>query len=49
MIHYNKLVRDRIPEQIAAKGQTADYTHIQKEVMPKLLREKLQEEVSEYL
>lgn len=46
---YNKLVRDRIPEIIEASGRKFD-THIAtKEEYTKLLEEKLQEEVKEYL
>ncbi len=45
---YNKLIRDRIPEIIAARGQTA-ITHIanNKEYWEKLL-EKFSEEVKEF-
>ncbi len=46
---YDKLVRDRIPEIIAAKGQQcATHTADTQEYEAKL-REKLQEEVAEYL
>ncbi len=46
---YNKLVRDLIPQIIEKSGKKFD-THIaDKEEYEKLLEEKLQEEVNEYL
>ena len=46
---YNKLVRDLIPQIIEKDGKKFD-THIaEKEEYVKLLEEKLQEEVNEYL
>lgn len=46
---YNKLVRDLIPQIIEQSGKKFD-THIAgKEEYEKLLEEKLQEEVNEYL
>lgn len=45
---YNKLVRDRIPEIIAA-GKTCTYETLSDERYIELLSKKLLEEVSEYL
>ena len=49
MIHYDKLVRDRIPAIIKAAGKTAVTDRILPENMQAVLDRKLQEEVKEYL
>lgn len=46
---YNKLVRDKIPEIIKANGQECDISIVAGEEKYKLLEEKLQEEVNEFL
>ena len=49
MIHYDKLVRDKIPAIIEAAGKTAVTDKILPENMQAALDRKLQEEVKEYL
>ena len=49
MTKYDKLVRDLIPEIIAAKGGTAKVRLASAQEYEVKLREKLQEEVNEYL
>jgi predicted house-cleaning noncanonical NTP pyrophosphatase (MazG superfamily) len=49
MTIYNKLVRDLIPEIVAAKGGEAKIHIAEQEEYEKKLREKLQEEVLEFL
>ncbi|MEG0005539.1 MAG: nucleoside triphosphate pyrophosphohydrolase [Peptostreptococcaceae bacterium] len=49
MKKYNKLVRDKIPEIIEADGKTCTYEIVTGEEKYKLLEEKLQEEVNEFL
>jgi predicted house-cleaning noncanonical NTP pyrophosphatase (MazG superfamily) len=46
---YDKLVRDRIPEIIEATGRTCVLRTLSTEEFPDRLREKLTEEVDEYL
>ena len=46
---YNKLIRDRIPEIIAATGKTAQIRVLSDEGYVAALERKLTEEVSEYL
>ena len=46
---YNKLVRDLIPQVIADSGSKFSAHWASKEELPKLLEEKLLEEVKEYL
>ena len=46
---YNKLIRDRIPEIIAANGKTAQIRVLSDEEYASVLERKLTEEVSEYL
>ena len=46
---YNKLIRDRIPEIIAADGQTAATRTLTDAEYADALEKKLQEEVAEYL
>ena len=45
---YNKLVRDKIPEIIAANGQDAEYRILSDEEYRHYLEAKLDEEVGEY-
>ena len=45
---YNKLVRDRIPEIIAARGKTAHTRILGGEEYARMLEAKLDEEVGEY-
>ncbi|MEF9934738.1 MAG: nucleoside triphosphate pyrophosphohydrolase [Clostridium sp.] len=49
MKKYNKLVRDKIPEIIEADGKTCKYEIVTGEEKYKLLEEKIQEEVNEFL
>ncbi len=49
MKHYNKLVRDRIPEIIAGCGNRAVYTILQDAEYISALEKKLSEETAEYL
>lgn len=46
MIQYDKLVRDLIPEIIAASGKTADIEIVNNEVAFNYLVKKLDEEVT---
>lgn len=46
---YNKLVRDLIPQIIADSGSKFSTHWASKEELPKLLEEKLMEEVNEYI
>ena len=47
--HYNKLVRDRIPEIIQEAGKTCVCSRVEGEVLLRYAREKLLEEVNEFL
>lgn len=47
-IVYNKLVRDRIPEIIAASGKQCDTRILSDEEYLAMLRTKLHEEITEY-
>lgn len=49
MIVYNKLVRDRIPEVIAASGKRCEVRVLDDQEYVLRLNQKLQEEVQEYL
>ncbi|MBM7632451.1 MazG-like family protein [Geomicrobium sediminis] len=49
MTIYNKLVRDRIPEIIKEQGKSCSTRILSLEDFKNKLREKLQEEVKEYL
>ncbi|MBU5677236.1 nucleoside triphosphate pyrophosphohydrolase [Alkaliphilus sp. MSJ-5] len=46
---YNKLVRDNIPNIIEATNKNCEIEIVEGEELEKLLNEKLQEEVNEYL
>ena len=48
MIIYNKLVRDRIPEIIAAHGQTYEVRVLEEDEYRVALNHKLREEMDEY-
>ena len=45
---YDKLVRDRIPEIIAAEGKTPDWDAVDSETALRYLEQKLLEECAEY-
>jgi predicted house-cleaning noncanonical NTP pyrophosphatase (MazG superfamily) len=49
MIVYNKLVRDRIPEIIAADGKSCVVRVLERDECLRELRRKLEEELREYL
>lgn len=49
MKSYNKLVRDKIPKIIGESGKTCNIKYADEKEQLKLLEEKLQEEVSEYI
>lgn len=49
MKSYNKLVRDKIPQIIKEAGKTCNIRYADEKEQLKLLEEKLQEEVSEYM
>lgn len=49
MVYYNKLVRDKIPDRIKEHGDNPVYHAISYDSYPKYLKEKLLEEVREYL
>ncbi len=46
---YNKLVRDKIPEQISASGKIAKFRILNDDEYIKFLDKKLEEEVYEYM
>lgn len=46
---YNKLIRDNIPDIIKADGKECTVETVEGEELAKLLNEKLQEEVDEYI
>lgn len=48
MKHYNKLVRDGIPDMIARSGRICDYTVLSPPVYRENLDDKLDEELTEY-
>jgi predicted house-cleaning noncanonical NTP pyrophosphatase (MazG superfamily) len=48
MRHYNKLVRDGIPDLIAQSGRQAEYTVLSPPVFRENLDDKLEEELTEY-
>lgn len=47
-IHYNKLVRDNLPDIVIADGNTAQFQILDGEEFVKALLDKLEEEVKEY-
>ena len=47
--HYNKLIRDKIPEIISASGKQSTVRTLTQEEFLKALQDKLQEELDEYL
>ena len=49
IIKHKKLVRDRIPEIIEKSGKKADFRILSENEYLKMLDQKLQEELSEYL
>jgi len=48
-MQYHKLVRDKIPEIIEKQGKTCQYRVMEQAEYLRLLEEKLQEELNEYL
>jgi predicted house-cleaning noncanonical NTP pyrophosphatase (MazG superfamily) len=46
--HYNKLVRDAIPDLIAASGYHCEYTTLSPERFHEYLDDKIEEELAEY-
>jgi predicted house-cleaning noncanonical NTP pyrophosphatase (MazG superfamily) len=48
MQHYNKLVRDGIPDLIAKSGRICDYTVLSPPIFRENLDDKLEEELSEF-
>jgi predicted house-cleaning noncanonical NTP pyrophosphatase (MazG superfamily) len=49
MIVYNKLIRDKIPQIIAATGKKAEIRIMDEEEYTQMLNVKLQEELDEYI
>lgn len=49
MIIYNKLVRDKIPQIIEAKGKKAEVNVLEEDEYKKMLDSKFQEELDEYI